>query len=59
MAIIINPDGTVSSIETTHDQYGNLKPKIDSDTAGTGNVKRVILHKSIVTEYDILHLVII
>lgn len=32
MAIIINPDGTVSSIETTHDQYGNLKPKIDSDT---------------------------
>lgn len=32
MAIIINPDGTVSTIETTHDQYGNLKPKIDSET---------------------------
>ena len=30
MAIIINPDGTVSTIETTYDQYGNLKPKIDS-----------------------------
>ena len=30
MAIIINPDGTVSTIETTHDQYGNLRPKIDS-----------------------------
>ena len=31
MAIIINPDGTVSTIETTHDQYGNLRPKIDSE----------------------------
>lgn len=31
MAIVINPDGTVSTIETTHDQYGNLRPKIDSD----------------------------
>lgn len=31
MAIVINPDGTVSTIETTHDQYGNLKPKIDSE----------------------------
>jgi hypothetical protein len=30
MAIVINPDGTVSTIETTHDQYGNIKPKIDS-----------------------------
>lgn len=30
MAIVINPDGTVSTIETTLDQYGNLKPKIDS-----------------------------
>ena len=29
MAIVINPDGTVSTIETTHDQYGNIKPKID------------------------------
>lgn len=27
MAIVINPDGTVSTIETTHDQYGNLRPK--------------------------------
>lgn len=31
MAIVINPDGTVSTIETTHDQYGNLRPKIDSE----------------------------
>ena len=31
MAIIINPDGTVSTIETTHDQYGNIRPKIDSE----------------------------
>lgn len=31
MAIVINPDGTVSTIETTYDQYGNLKPKIDSE----------------------------
>lgn len=31
MAIVINPDGTVSTIETTHDQYGNIKPKIDSE----------------------------
>lgn len=31
MAIIINPDGTVSTIETTHDQYGNMRPKIDSE----------------------------
>ena len=31
MAIVINPDGTVSTIETTHDQYGNLRAKIDSD----------------------------
>lgn len=28
MAIVINPDGTVSTIETTHDRYGNLRPKI-------------------------------
>ena len=32
MAIVINPDGTVSTVETTHDQYGNLRPKIDSGT---------------------------
>lgn len=32
MAIVINPDGTVSTIETTHDQYGNLRPKVDSGT---------------------------
>lgn len=31
MAYVINPDGTISTIETTHDQYGNLKPKIDSE----------------------------
>ncbi len=31
MAIVINPDGTVSTIETTHDQYGNIRPKIDSE----------------------------
>ena len=31
MAIVINPDGTVSTLETTHDQYGNLRPKIDND----------------------------
>ena len=30
MAIVINSDGTVSTIETTHDNYGNLRPKIDS-----------------------------
>lgn len=28
MAIIINPDGTVSTIETTYDRYGNLRPKV-------------------------------
>lgn len=28
MAIIIHPDGTVSTIETIHDQNGNLRPKI-------------------------------
>jgi len=31
MAIVINPDGTVSTIETTYDQYGNIRPKIDSE----------------------------
>lgn len=36
MAIVINPDGTVSTIETTHDQYGNLRPKIVNPDAGSG-----------------------
>ena len=31
MAIVINPDGTVSTIETTHDQYGNIRPKMPTD----------------------------
>jgi len=34
MAIKINPDGTVSTIETIHDQYGNLRPKITNPDAG-------------------------
>jgi len=31
MAIVINSDGTVSTIETTHDQYGNIRPKMPTD----------------------------
>ena len=27
MAIVINPDGTVSTIEVNHDAYGNIRPK--------------------------------
>lgn len=33
MAIVINPDGTVSTIETTHDQYGNIRPKMPTDNS--------------------------
>lgn len=33
MAIIINPDGTVSTIEVDHDAYGNIRPKMPQDIA--------------------------
>ena len=33
MAIVINPDGTVSSIEVDHDAYGNIRPKMPQDIA--------------------------
>ena len=33
MAIVINSDGTVSTIETTHDQYGNIRPKMPTDNS--------------------------
>lgn len=31
MAIVINPDGTVSTIEVTHDAYGNIRPKMPQE----------------------------
>ena len=31
MAIVINPDGTVSTIEVDHDAYGNIRPKMPQD----------------------------
>ena len=33
MAIVINPDGTVSTIEVDHDAYGNIRPKMPQDIA--------------------------
>lgn len=33
MAIVINPDGTVSTIEVNHDAYGNIRPKMPQDIA--------------------------
>lgn len=33
MAIVINPDGTVSTIEVDHDAYGNIRPKMPQDLA--------------------------
>ena len=33
MAIVINPDGTVSTIEVDHDAYGNIRPKMPQDMA--------------------------
>lgn len=31
MAFVINPDGTISTVETEYDRYGNVKPKINCD----------------------------
>lgn len=33
MAIIINPDGTVSTMEVNYDAYGNIRPKIPEEIA--------------------------
>lgn len=33
MAIVINPDGTVSTIEVNHDAYSNIRPKMPHDIA--------------------------
>ena len=31
MAYVINPDGTITTVEADYDRYGNLKPKINSE----------------------------
>lgn len=31
--VVINPDGTVSTIEVNHDAYGNIRPKMPQDIA--------------------------
>jgi hypothetical protein len=31
MAYIINPDGTISTVDANYDHNGNIKPKIDSE----------------------------
>lgn len=31
MAYIINPDGTITTVEADYDRYGNLKEKINSE----------------------------
>lgn len=30
MALVINPDGTITTVEADYDRYGNLRPKIDT-----------------------------
>ena len=37
MAIVINPDGTVSTIEITQDRYGKIRPKFSSEYSETYN----------------------
>ena len=46
MAIVINSDGTVSTIETTHDHYGNLRPKMPTDDNSTVPVEGVSKNNS-------------
>lgn len=42
MAIVINPDGTVSTIEVDHDAYGNIRPKMPEDIAEKPSEKQYI-----------------
>lgn len=42
MAYVINPDGTITTVEADYDRYGNLKPKINSELLN----EQVIHYKS-------------
>lgn len=33
MAFVINPDGTITTVEADYDRYGNLRPKIPSSSS--------------------------
>lgn len=39
MAFVINPDGTISTVETEYDRYGNVKPKINCDLLKEQEIK--------------------
>ena len=41
--IVINPDGTVSTIEVNHDAYGNIRPKMPQDIAEKPNMSSPLI----------------
>ena len=47
MAIVINPDGTVSTIEVNHDAYGNIRPKMPHDIAENPSGKSYLMSSKI------------
>lgn len=39
MAFVINPDGTITTVEADYDRYGNLKPKINCEALNDQVIK--------------------